>query len=147
MKCRSCNFNHGADVAPAPSEGGGARDRTSVSGNGLTATPTLPHGADVAPAPGGARDGTSASGDGLAASTTGSEPTELKDLASERRDTFDAFRARLAACPRLNPQCLLDEAAASPDIDRFIRLAEPLVVSLEALSDTSDLAEWTASWQ
>ena len=89
------------------------------------------HGADVAPALGGARD----------------VPTKLKGLASERRDALDAFRARLAACPRLNPQCLLDEAAASPDIDRFIRLAEPLVVSLEALSDTSDLAEWTASWQ
>ena len=53
-----------------------------------------------------------------------------------------------AACPNLDiGQVLRDRGSAYTDSDHFIRSLEPLVASLEVLTDTCDLTEWEAGWQ
>ena len=63
---------------------------------------------------------------------------------SEHREAMQALLARLHV---FRPGALRAEVAACTDFGAFIRNLEPLVASIEALPDASDLTEWTASWQ
>ena len=94
----------------------------------------------------------SAAGSSLTPPSAGPVPMEVAEARSSLAELvpsehLEALLALLARLHVFRPGALLAEAAACTDFGAFIRNVEPLVASIEALPDTSDLTEWTASWQ